>query len=159
MFKRLLFIGVLFALSQQVSATDKLIVNFDLKQEKSVRSQGNVLVTSKLTTWNKGLRSSYVQLKCRQLENGKTEKLFSSIDYFDGLKVTHQMLNDEVELTVVHSRVKPQAIEIHKLPDDECKDMSPIVTTTVETYKFMAKKGLTESYPFGKNMTFSYSLN
>ncbi|MFT6900121.1 MAG: hypothetical protein ACJAXS_000276 [Colwellia sp.] len=159
MFIRLLFTGVLFGLSQQISATDKLIVNFELMQDKSLQSQGNVLITSKLTTWNKGLRSSYLQLKCRKLENGKTEKLFSSIDYFDGLKVTHQMLNDEVELTVVHSRVRPQAIEIHKLPDDECKDMSPIVTTTVETYKFKAKKSLTESYSFGKNMTFSYSLN
>ena len=50
MFIRLLFTGVLFGLSQQISATDKLIVNFELMQDKSLQSQGNVLIIKKASS-------------------------------------------------------------------------------------------------------------
>tara|TARA_R110001592_G_scaffold89734_1_gene263724 strand:+ start:188 stop:703 length:516 start_codon:yes stop_codon:yes gene_type:complete len=156
---RLLCIGVLFILSNTVGATERLMVNFELKQDSNIQEQGYVLVSNNLKTWNKGLQKSYLKLKCKQLGSGKTEKLLSTVDLFDGLKVSHQRLGDSIEFTVVLSKVQPRYIEIHKLAVDECKDLSPIVTTTVETYRFMAKKGLNESHPFGSLMTFRNSVN
>ncbi len=159
MLKRMLFIGVLLVLSSHVGATQRLMVNFELIQDKTIQEQGYVLVSDKLKTWNKGLQTSYLKLQCKQLNSGKTEKQLSTVSLFDGLQVTHQRVEDFIELTVTVNKVKPRFIEIRKLAANECQEMSPIVTKTTETYKVAAKTGLNGSYPFGQFKTFKYSVN
>ena len=99
--------------------------------------RGNILVSQELHTWSKWLKRSYLRLRCQQTETGKTQKLYSTVDHFDGLSVSHQLAGNNIELKVVHSMVKPRLAEIHALPKNECKDMSPIVTTVSQNYIFL----------------------
>ena len=114
--------------------------------------------TLKQHTWSKGLQRSYLKLRCKQLESGKTEKLLSTVDHFDGFRVTHQLAENEVVLTVVRTIVQPRLTEIRALAKNECKDLSPIVTTTTLSFTLPAVDGNTESCPFGENMIFRATL-
>lgn len=154
---RILFVGVLL-LSHTVESKERLMINFELMQDKVMVEQGFVLVTKRLRGWNKGMQASYLKLTCKPLANGKVEKLFSTINYFDGIKVTHQKVGDTIELMVKRSKVTSRFTEIHNLPTNQCKDMAPVITTTVENYTFGTQKGVTESRPFGSSMTFNYNV-
>jgi len=156
---RILFIAVLLIVGNAVGAKERLMINFELMQDKVIVEQGFVLVTSTLRGWNKGMQTSYLKLTCKPLANGKVEKLFSTVNLFDGLKVTHQKLGDSIELTVVLNNVTSRFNEIHNLPANQCKDMSPVLTTTVETYQFDTKKGVLESRAFGDSMIFTHTVN
>ncbi|TMM47715.1 hypothetical protein [Colwellia ponticola] len=156
---RLVFIGLLFIVSTAVDAKERLMINFELMENKTMIEQGSVLVTKKLKGWNKGMQTSYLKLACKPLANGKVEKLYSTINFFDGLKVTHQQVGDTIELMVKRSKVTSRFTEIHNLPANQCKDMVPVLTTTVETYQFGIKKGIKDSRPFGDSMTFHYHVN
>lgn len=158
MFIRILFVGLLLIVSTAVDAKERLMINFELIQGKVVVDKGSVLVTKKLKGWNKGMQASYLKLACKTLANGKVEKLYSTINYFDGVKVTHQKIGDTIELMVKRSKVTSRFTDIHKLSANQCKDMAPVLTTTIENYTFGTQKGITESRAFGDSMTFNYNV-
>ena len=158
MFTRLLLFGILTAATTCASATERFSMGFELTQAGKMVERGRAMVSEKQRTWSKGLQRSYLRLRCNKLESGKTEKLKSTVDHFSGLRVTHKLAGGKVELTVVRTVVKPRRIEIRALDKNECKDLSPIVTTTTQTYSFTAEEGVNESHPFGENMIFRATL-
>lgn len=159
MFFRLLFLGIVFIVSNGANAAQRSMVNFELLQDQQVQNHGYVLVSEKLKAWNKGLQTSYLKLQCKPLPTGKTEKLLSTVNLFDGLRVTHQKLNGSIVLTVELSKVKPRLVEIRKLSAGECIDLAPILTKTVETYKIADNKGTESIYTFGQSMQVKLSVN
>ena len=104
--------------------------------------------------WSSGLERSYLKLRCIQKKSGKMQKQFSTMEHFSGLRVTHGLAGQEIELTVVWDVVQARLMEIRALSKEECKELSPVVTTATETFRFPAKSGLDESVPFGENIVF-----
>ena len=158
MITRLLLLGILLTVTISASAAERFSLKIDLAQGEKVVERGRALVSQKQRTWSKGLQRSYLKLRCKQLESGKTEKLLSTVDHFDGFRVTHQLAENEVVLTVVRTIVQPRLTEIRALAKNECKDLSPIVTTTTLSFTLPAVDGNTESRPFGENMIFRATL-
>jgi len=158
MITRLLLLGVLLNTMTSASAAERFSLKFDLTQDEIVIERGSTLVSQKQRTLSKGLKRSYLKLRCNLKESGKTEKLLSTVDHFAGLLVTHQTAENEVVLTVVRTVVQPRLVEIRALEKHECKDLSPIVTTTTLSFSMPAEDGKTESRPFGENMNFRATL-
>ena len=157
MFTRFILFVLLIAATTCVSATERFSLSFELNQSEKMIEQGRAVVSGKQRTWSKGLQRSYLKLRCNQLESGKTEKLFSTVNHFAGLRITHQIAGDKVELSVVRNVVAPRLAEIRALARNECKDLSPIVTTT-KTYSFPAEDGINESSPFGESLVFRATI-
>jgi len=63
-----------------------------------------------------------------------------------------------VELTVVRNLMQPRLTEIRAQSRNECKDLSPVISTTTLSYSFPAEDGVTETRPFGNDMTFRSTL-
>jgi len=158
MITRILLFCIFLAVISTASAAERFQLNFALTQGENTIERGVAFITEKQRTWNKGLQRSYLKLRCQQQDSGKTQKLYSTVDHFAGLRVTHQLTGDNVELTVVRSEVQARLVEIRALAKSECKDLSPIVTTTTLTYSLLAKDGVSESRPFGENMAFRVRL-
>lgn len=154
---RFILLGILLA-STHASAAERYRLQIDLRQGETIIERGRALVTEKQRTWSKGLQRSYLKLQCKQLESGKKSKSLSSVDHFAGLRVTHQLVKDNVELTVVRIAVQPRMAEIHALTKNECKDLLPIITKTTLTYSFPAGNGNSEARPFGESMIFRAAL-
>ena len=155
---RFLLFAIFLILTTSVIAAEQLLLDFKLSQGERKIEAGKALVSQKLNIWSKGVKRSYLKLRCKQLESGKTEKLYSTVDHFDGLQITHQLVDGKVELIVVRNTVQPRLAEIRRLSKKECRDMFPIVSTTTETYSLAAKGGINESRSFGDNMTFWASI-
>lgn len=156
---RFLLFAILFTATVSASATEQFLVNFELVRDgSSVLERGKLLVSEKPHTWSKGLKRSYLKLRCQQTETGKMQKLYSTVDLFDGLSVSHQLVANNVELTVVSSAIKPRLAEIHALSKSECKEMSPIVTTVSQKYIFPATDGTKDSWSFSENNTFQVTI-
>jgi len=146
------------ATTTSVHATEQFQLSFELIQSEKMLERGMAFVSQKPRTWSKGLQRSYLRLRCRQQESGKIQKSYSTEDHFAGLRVSHQLAGDKVELTVVRNVIQPRLIEIRALSRSECTDMSPIVSTTTQTYSVSAKDGVSESRPFAENMAFRIKL-
>ncbi|MFW2373270.1 MAG: hypothetical protein ACN4GM_09120 [Gammaproteobacteria bacterium] len=155
---RLLLLASFITMAGNANATQRFVLDFSLIQGETKIESGKLVATKKFNTWSKGVKRSYLKLRCHQNTTGKIEKLYSTVDYFDGLTISHQLLAGKVELTVVRNSVQPRLLEIRALSRTECKDMSPVVSTTSETYSFPANDGLSESRPFGENMIFRVVL-
>jgi len=147
---RLLLTGILFATVLSAYAADRLVMKFELIHDDKVVDWGKAIVTQEPHIWSKGIKRSYLKLRCHQKEPGRMEKLYSTVDYFTGLRVTHQLVGKNIELTVIRNVVQQRLAEIRALPKKECRDLSPIATTQSETYSFPAEDGVDESHPFGK---------
>lgn len=158
MIKCFLLFGILITAAACAGATERFSMGIELSQAGKVIERGRVLVSGEQHTWSKGLQRSYLRLRCNELDSGKTKKLFSTVDHFSGLRVTHQSVGNNVDLTVVQTSVQPRLAEIRALARDECKELSPIVTTTRQTYRFAAEDGMHESRPFGEGMLFLVTL-
>ena len=141
-----------------VNAADLWLLRFELNQDKYRVEVGTAYVSQKPGSWSKGFKRRYLKMHCQQLPTGEIQKQYSTKDYFAGLQVSHQLDDNTIVLTVVRTTVKPSLARIQALSENECKNLSPIVTTTTETYRFDAKKGMDESRPFGKSMTFRATL-
>ena len=155
---RFILLGILLTIAASVNAAERFLLNLELTQGKNKIEMGRTFVSQKPHTWSKGSKRSYLKLGCHQQESGKTQKLYSTVDHFAGLRVTHQLAGNNVELTVVRNVVQPRLVEIRALAKNKCKDLSPIVTTISESYIFPAKDGIDEARPFGENMTFRVTL-
>jgi len=128
---RLLLLGMLLTTTTYAGAVERFFsLKFELIHNPKTIERGNVIVSKEPHTWSKGLKRSYLRLRCNQLESGKTEKLLSTVDLFAGLRVTHQLVGSNIELTVVRNIVQPRMVEIRALAKNECKDLYPAVTTT-----------------------------
>ena len=154
MIKKIAIIIMLSGLAGIVSAAERYYIKFELMQDDVVINRGNDYVTSKRHTWSRGLKSSYLRLRCAQTVPGKLKKMYSTVDHFAGLRVTHQLVADRIELTAVRSTVQNRRIEIHDLPKDQCEDLAPVLTTVTETYSYPAKYGTDELRGFGETMDF-----
>jgi len=155
---RFLILCVLLTMGSSAHATDRLLLKFELAQGDKILYWGKTYVSGKPNTWSTGLRSSYLRLRCHLVEPGKLEKRYSTEDHFSGLRVTHRLAGGNMELTVIRSDVQARLAEIRALSKRECRDLSPVVTTTTEAYSFPAKDGVDESHPFGNNMIFRVTL-
>lgn len=155
---RFLLFAILLTTVTSVSAVEQFLVKFEHVKDGSMLERGNILVSQALHTWSKGLKRSYLKLRCQQMEAGKIQKLYSTVDHFAGFSVSHQLVGNNIELKVERSVVKPRLAEIHALPKNECKDMSPIVTTVSQSYSFPAIDGTKESQPFRENTTFQVTI-
>jgi len=151
---RFILIGIFFTTTTSINAAERFQMNFKLTQEDNIIEWGKTIVSRKPHTFSKGLKSSYLKLRCQQQSPGEILKLYSIVDHFSGLQLTHQLIGNNIELNVVRSVVQARLIEIRALTRKECKDMSPIVTTTTKSYRFPLKNNMSESHPFGENMTF-----
>lgn len=158
MFKRLLVLSMFLATGALVYAGSPYVLNFDLSSNHNQVYRGEINVSNNTHTWSKGLQRSYLRLRCHPQESGKMEKLYSTVDHFAGFRVTHQLVEKNIEITATYSNVQPRLVEIRALPKGECMDLSPVVSTTTEVYSFPAKEGVDESLPFGKGMVFNVKL-
>ena len=155
---RYLLLSMLLTITGLATASDRLYVRFELKQGESIAARGNDYTTKKPHTWSKGIKSSYLRLRCEVTEPGKFKKFFSTVDHYAGTRVTHQLVGDKVEVTVSRSTVKSQRAEIHDLPKDKCENLAPVVATTTETYSFNEKECVNQTRPFGENMSFRFVI-
>lgn len=156
---RFMLLGIILTTAASVTAGELLLMNFELASGKSTLHRGKVFITEKKSTWSKGLKRSYLKLRCEQKGNDTegVRKLYSTVDLFDGLSISHQRAENKVILTVVRSAVKTRLAEIRALSRNECKDMSPIVSSVTKSYNFPAD-GSGETMLFKEDITFKYTL-
>lgn len=155
---RFILFGMFLITMTSASAAERFLLEFELTKGESSIESGKVFITQKQRTWSKGLQRSYLRLRCQPEVSGEVKKLYSTVDHFAGLRITHQLAGDNIALTVVRSLVQPRLTEIRALARSECKDMSPIVTTTTQSYSIFAKDGDSASRPFGEQMAFRIRL-
>ncbi len=158
MFIRYLLFGLFLTVTATANSAERFALKVELTQGEKLIERGNSIVTRKAYTWSKGVKRSYLRLRCDLTKPGKLGKLYSTVDHFAGLRVTHQLTEDGVELTVVRTIVQPRLTEIRALAMNECKDLSPIVTSTTLSYNFPAQDGSTETRLFGTDMNFRTTL-
>ena len=151
---RFLLFVTLFITSANAHTAERFLMNFELVAGEKTVNKGNAIVTNKKKTWQKGLQRSFLALDCRQNKTGGLEKLFSTVDHFTGLRVTHRLVGKNLELNVVRIVGQARITEIRALPKGKCKDLSPLFTTTTQAYTFPAKRDVDESRQFDVNMTF-----
>lgn len=145
-------------LAGETLASERFILKFELPISKSKTEKGMIIVSPKAFTWNHGLERSYLTLECETLKPGKQRKQYGTEEHFTGLKVTHKLIDQDIELTVTYTTGIPRLKEIRALADEECKELKPIISTTHETYRFPAINGLKKSFPFGETMQFHIKL-
>ena len=153
-----IMLAILAATTVSTYASERFYVAFELTQDKQVINRGNDYVTKKPHTWSRGLKTSYLRLRCDYSDPGKLKKMYSTVDHFNGLGVTHQLVGDKIEVTVSRSVVQNRRSEIQDLPKNQCKDLAPIVTTVTETYSYPARAGVTDTLMFGENMNFRFVI-
>lgn len=154
MIVRFLLFGLFLTVTTSVFATEQLLINFELVRGSNPPERGTILVSEKPHSWSKGLKRSYLRLRCQQTEAEIIQKLYSTEDHFAGLRVSHQRVANNVELTVVRTDVKPRLAEIRALPKNECKELSPIVTTATQHYSFSLIDDARETWQFSEDSTF-----
>jgi len=155
---RFILFGIFLTVATYVSAAEQFQLSFKLTQNGKIIEQGNAVISQKLHSWNKGIKSSYLKLRCHELKSGVMQKRYTTVDHFNGLVVTHQLVENNVKLTVVRNVVQPRLIEIRALTKSECREMSPVVSTTTQVYSFHVNDSIIESSLFGENMTFQVTL-
>jgi hypothetical protein len=156
--RKIILLFIAGTLSAAANANERYYLNFDLLQNGKVIERGNDYVTRKLGGWNSGHTSSYLKLRCDHDKSGKMAKIFSTTDHFSGVRLTHRLIGNEIEMTVLRSQIKNRRVEIHGLAKNECKNLAPIVTTVTESYTFPARTGLSETRSFGDTMSFKYTI-
>ena len=145
-------------LSAHSYANERYYVSFDLLKDGKVLKHGNDYVTSRRGVWDSGHTHSYLKLRCEQDKSGRPVKMFSTVGHFDGVRLTHRLIGDQIEVNVLWSKVKNRRIEIHDLGKKECANLSPIVTTITQSYTYPARTGPGDNRAFGNNMTFRLTV-
>lgn len=150
---RFLLLVALFAITISAHAADRFLMDFELLQGDKLIERGKAIVSQKQYTWNKGIQRSFLQLSCQRTASGKLEKVYSTVEYFTGVSVTHQLLEETIEFTVLRRVVQPRLAEIRALSADECEELSPLVATTTQTYRLPTTSNGEASFDFGKEMS------
>jgi len=156
---RFLLFGLLFSLMSSVGAAERIVMSYELTQGEKIVYKGRMIVSEKLREWSNGIKQSYLQLRCNPQESGKLQRLYSTRDHFSGLRITHQIVGSNVEVTAVRSVAQSRLDEIRAVSKkNECREMLPIVSTTTQSYSYPAKDSAFEPRPFGEKMMFSVKL-
>jgi len=159
MIMRLLLITIFLTSPAYVNAAERFILDFKLLQENKPVESGKFFVTQKQHVWSKGLKRSYLTSRCEKLASGKTSKSLTLATHFSGMQITHQLEGNKINLTVVRNVVQPRLTEIRALGKDECKDISPDVSTVSQNYSLPATPGMNDSQIFGKDITLHIKLH
>lgn len=146
----IMLIGILLSAGvTNVHATERFFLKFEFMTGNKIVNKGNAIVSSTKKTWQKGLQRSFLTLSCHKNEtDGTIEKIYATIDHFTGLEVTHQLVGDIVELRVVKTVGIPRLTEIRALHDGECKDLSPLFTTTTQEYRLPVSSDVEDVHKF-----------
>lgn len=67
---RFLLLGMLLVTVTSAGASERFYLRFDLMQDTRVIEHVNAIVSRKPHNWSKGLRRSYLKLRCNRLESG-----------------------------------------------------------------------------------------
>lgn len=156
--KSLILLFIAGILSAAANANERYYINFDLLQDGKVIGRGNDYVTHKLGVWNSGHTRSYLKLRCDPDKPHKQAKMFSTTDHFSGVRLTHRLIENQIQITVLQSQIKNRRGEIHGLAKNECKNLAPIVTTVTESFTFPARTGVSETRSFGDIMSFKFTI-
>jgi len=148
----------MIALTLPAKANDKIRLSFEIKQDQTIVTRGFTYISAKKKTWSSGLQTSYLKLTCRSDKSGRVEKLFSTVSYFAGVKVIHQIVENKAQLSIVRTMVKPRLAEIRALKKAESKELHPIVTTTSESYQLSISATSKEHLPFGSDMIIGFNI-
>lgn len=154
---RFLLLAIILTASTGAAADDKWIMSFELASEAKTLYRGNILLAGKKMSWSKGLQRSYLRLRCEQKDAKEVLKTYSTVDLFDGLRLSYQLVENKVKLSVTHSTVKSRLAEIHALSSGECREMLPIVTSATQSYS-LPVNGSGETLLFSEDVTFKYTL-
>ena len=146
------------SLSSQSLANERYYVGFEVLRNGKVLVRGNDYVTEEMGVWSNGHVHSYLKLRCDKDKAGRPVKLFSTVGLFDGVRLTHRLVGDQIEINVLRSKVKNRRVEIHSLGKKECSNLSPIVTTVTQFYTYPARIGATENRAFGDAMSFGLTI-
>jgi len=156
---RILFLAVCLAPSFTAVAADQLLLDFKILQAERKIEQGKIMVTDKKHVWSRGLKRTYVKIRCVENSTGKIHKSYSMVDLFSGVRVTHQLDSNQIKLSVVRTTVQPRLQEIRALEKNECKDLSPIVNTISQDYTLPLNIDTNHQQAFGDKMIFQMSIH
>ncbi|MBC8210685.1 MAG: hypothetical protein H8E21_06410 [Gammaproteobacteria bacterium] len=159
MITRLNLVLLMLLSAGTVQANEVMLLDFKLSQGDELIEQGRLNVTREPHTWSKGVKRSYLRLRCEKESSGKLSKLYSTEDHFHGITLTHRVSAKKVVIKLERNLVQPRLIEIRALGKNECREMSPVVTTTSENYSLPATDNVSEKFNFGDKMSFSVVLN
>lgn len=155
----LLFLVVSAVVSAPAHAAVGYEVNFEFTYNDGRTEVGRFYTTTSQHTWQKGLRQSYLKLTCRTIEEGKTVKLYSTSDHFSGLRLVHKVVDDEIEINLVHQTVQSRLHEIRELSKKKCREYLPLVNKKSEIFRFKAVDGNEETRSFDEKMSLHISIN
>ena len=158
MFIRSLFSALFLMSSFSVASADQFFLDFTINQGDRKNEGGKFFVSNNQYVWSKGTKRTYAKVRCMKKSSGQHQS-FSMLDLFSGVRITHELDGGEVKLTVVRNTVQPVLKELRSLAKDECRELSPIVTTTTQQYSFPAKTSKGIQYAFGEKYTFNVKLN
>jgi hypothetical protein len=159
MITRLKLLLLTLLVAGTVQANEVMLLDFKLSQGDQAIEHGRLNVTREPNIWSKGIKRSYLKLRCEKESSGKLSKLFSTEDHFHGITLTHRISAQKVFIKLEQNLVQPRLIEIRALGRNECREMSPVVTTTSENYSLPAKDNVSEKFRFGDRMNFEVMLN
>lgn len=139
-------------------AADGFQLNFEFTYSDGRIERGKFYTTNKQHSWQKGLEQSYLKLTCRTHSDGRIERLYSTIDYFSGLRMIHKIVGDEIEISLLHQTVQSRLTEIRELPKKKCRELLPIVNTKSEIYRLKAVDGGEDTRAFGDKMSLRVTI-
>ena len=156
--QRLILFFMLFMHGVLAYASDRYLINFELLHGEKKIDWGRSVVQKKTFTWSNGMKRSYLKLDCEAADDMAVKKIYSTVDYFSGLKVTHMLEGDKLKLVVTRNTVRARYHEIRSLEKNQCKNLSPILDSVTETYHLPARADASFSQAFGEDMIFKASL-
>ena len=139
-------------------ADEHYYLQFEVFKYQQKIESGKDFVSENERTWSKGLTRSYLQLSCDK-KGSVVERRYSTMPYFAGITVSHQIVGDNLVFKLTWIDVKARLPEIHDLPKTECKELSPQLTSLSKTYTLPAKPTNNQNFPFGKEMNITISLS
>jgi hypothetical protein len=151
---RFFLLITLLTTSINVFSAERFLLSFELLEGEKTLEKGKAIISQNKRTWQKGLQRSFLKLDCQQTKTGEMKKLYSTVDFFTGLRVTHQLVESNIEINVARTIGKPRVTEIRALPAEECIELAPFIDTTVQSYTFPAKPFDYEYRSFDENLTF-----
>lgn len=139
------------------AADERILLSFELTQNGKPVSSGTTIISTKMQSWSKGLKRSYIQLKCKK-HGDKTVRSYSTVEHFHGLVITHQQQGDTVSLDLTNTTVVPSFSEISKLKPEECRDLKPTLTHFHSRLELPAENAAGKEKSLDEGYLFRYTL-
>ena len=155
---RLLLLVTLLTTVVSAHAAERFLLSFEFAKGDKIIERGKPIVSQNQRVWKKGLQRNFLKLSCGQDKSGKLKRIYSTVDYFTGIEITHQLVENYIELTAIRTVAQARLPEIRALKENECKELSPLITSTTKTYKIPAENGFEKTYPYDENINFHAKL-